>query len=738
MLQKLVQRRYLMFWQLLFIVLGTTWLWAPHLNSVLSSRTSLISQYETLHQPYSWLFRIGDALSGLLLLAMANVALSRPTKRIFGWFLLVIGLGILIDPLLETTCRVSGASCLEYVSPTFVLHAIETVITSSALFILAVYDSWLRKKVVSIGFVIFQLVYGLLFISQLADQEHFNTVSQYVYQTILILWLAWFCRDALIDGNYKIPRYEVRFVKKIFAVWAFLNGIFAIILSLTDINLLGKIKGLYFAGDNAWLAQHGVIIGVVMLYLSRHLARGEMRARQIFLAIIGIETLKYSVISPDPALMVLYLSTFCALFIFRDDFDRGLVPLTWRIRLRDFYFMLGALALSALIALLLLDRDNQVSLITSRAVNNFYDYVIGGGITPSTRLSSVLLAHTITAFIVVSLATILWILFRPYKKIGGSARHYDKIERLLKSRSNSSEDFFKLWPKDKDYFWQSNDKGFVAYKQRGAIAFALADPIPSGSKKLLDEFILWTRSRRLRSCFLPVYGTSLDLYKNAGLAAIQIGSSALINIDSFLSKTSNDKWWRWKKNRAEKDGYVYKYSAPPHSAKFLSQLKKVSNSWLKVGGHTERGFALGYFDRDYLQKCQIHYLETGAGQILAFTNELPQFKKASVVTVDLLRYLPQANSAMPYLLYKAIEQTAARNLGYKTFDLGFVPFARSKGPVLTIARTLGGDRFSSRGLEQFKNKFKPDWQPNYMCYDGDVADLALIALNLEKAVQAEG
>src|SRR5205807_9167242 len=35
----------------------------------------------------------------------------------------------------------------------------------------------------------------------------------------------------------------------------------------------------YFAGDNAWLAQHGVVIGVVMLYLSRQLAQGDRQAR---------------------------------------------------------------------------------------------------------------------------------------------------------------------------------------------------------------------------------------------------------------------------------------------------------------------------------------------------------------------------------------------------------------------------------------------------------------------------
>src|SRR5436305_11789866 len=41
------------------------------------------------------------------------------------------------------------------------------------------------------------------------------------------------------------------------------------------------------------------IFGVIMLYLSRHLLRGEMRARQILLILVGAEVLKYAAVSPN-------------------------------------------------------------------------------------------------------------------------------------------------------------------------------------------------------------------------------------------------------------------------------------------------------------------------------------------------------------------------------------------------------------------------------------------------------
>ena len=40
----------------------------------------------------------------------------------------------------------------------------------------------------------------------------------------------------------------------------------------------------------------------------------------------------------------------------------------------------------------------------------------------------------------------------------------------------------------------------------------------------------------------------------------------------------------------------------------------------------------------------------------------------------------------------------------------------------------------AKGLEQFKNKFDPVWEPNYLAYEGDMTDLAVIALNIEKAM----
>jgi lysylphosphatidylglycerol synthetase-like protein (DUF2156 family) len=550
----------------------------------------------------------------------------------------------------------------------------------------------------------------------------------------VVVWLAWFCRDfLLVIKGQRLSDLRTKLVRYLVAGWAMVNGLLAILISLAHIHLFGRLKGLYFAGNNAWLAQHGVIIGVVMLYLSRHLMRGEARARQLFLTIVGIEVLKYAAITPSVPLLLLYSLTFSLLFVVPDEFNRGIIPMTWQVRLKDLSFLVATLLLAIILSFMTLDRDSRVSRVTANTFDNFSDYAFNTETNEPRHLRSQLLADTTTAFLEVSAVAILWVLFRPYKSMPPGRRDFAKVRAGLETYSNSSEDYFKLWPNDKRYFWQP-DNSFVAYKIVGPVAFALADPIAPRQLRaaLVDEFVTWARARRLRPCFFPVPETSLPLYRD--LPNLKIGASALINIETFLEQTVKDKWWRWRKNRAIKKGYGYAISMPPHSAEMISAMRHVSEDWLTTGGHEERSFALGYFNEQYLQNCVVHYLKDTEGRLVAFCNQLPNFKAGQPATIDMLRYDSETNDAMPFLIYRVIESVRT---DHKYFDLGFVPFADTDNPLYTIARALSAGRFSAKGLEQFKNKFDPEWQSTYLVYDGDLADLALIALNLERAMETD-
>jgi len=721
-------------WQLAFLVLSTTWMLAPFFNHILSSRTALISQYELPSAPYSIYFRLADMAAAALLVAVAVRYQRLKSKRSPSLLLGLVALGMLADPIFSTTCHMTNGVCIEYVSFPFFLHALETLTTAFGLFALALYDVIRRKRLVSIGFVVFQVLYGLLFISQLASHGRFNTLSQFLYQLAIVIWLAWYVRDFIVAIPASDRLDQMPIIKRLAAAWAFLNGLASILISLADIHVIGKLKGLYFAGDSAWLAQHGMVVGVVMIYLSRHLLRGERRARHIFMAISLLETLKYSVITPHPGLLFLYFGTFCALFILKDAFDRGPASMTVRLRLKEVLFLGASLLVAASISLLILYSNTHSMDITNRSLDHFVDYTLRTKFTPDSKLESALLAHAFSAFLLSGTLLILWVLFKPSNpRSGGSGADRRKAESLLINYSNSTEDFFKVWPDDKQYFWSGDS--FIAYKVAGPVAFALADPIAhngAARSKCIKAFIKFCRSRSLRVCFLPIYTDSEKMYAKSGLNTLQIGSSALIRTDSFVTETMKDKWWRWQRNRAIKSGYSYGISNFPHSAQFLKQLKNVSDSWLSKEGRQERRFAMGYFDRDYLNRCDIHFLKDGTGQLVAFTNQLPSYRKSETASIDLIRHRTDADNAMPFLLLNTLQ--TLHDSGYRWFDLGFVPFAETSDPAIKFIRTISTGRFSAKGLEQFKNKFDPVWQPNYLGYDGDLADLALITINVERVM----
>jgi lysylphosphatidylglycerol synthetase-like protein (DUF2156 family) len=723
-------------WQLAFLLLSTSWLLAPHLNHFLSYRTGLISQFELPSQPYSLIFRLCDILAAGLLILVAWRYKNSHSKRTASLLLGLVGLGMLADPIFTTTCHLTNGVCIEYVSLPFFLHALETIATSLGIFVLGFYDAVMRKRLVSTAFVVLQILYAVLFISQLASHNRFNTLSQFAYQLGLIIWLAWFIRDFIVASPQSKRIDKLQTIKRLAAGWAFLNGLLSILLSLADIHVVGKLKGLYFVGDSAWLAQHGMVVGVVLIYLSRHLLRGERRARHLFMGVALLETLKYSVITPHPGLMLLYFGTFCALFILKDAFDRGPASTTWRLRLKEVVFLAASLTLAALIALLILYSNTHSTEIANRSADHFFDYTLRAKLTPDSRLESALLAHAFSAFLLSAIILVLWILFKPQKSDQKTSEEARSLaEAMLHKYSSSTEDFFKMWPNDKLYFWHHN--AFIAYKVSGPVAFALADPVgrTSTQSRALVEFIKFCRGRSLRVCFLPIYEHSEVMYKNAGLTTMQIGASALVNTGNFIDETMKDKWWRWQKNRATKGGYQYAFAHFPHSDDLLDDLEAVSDSWLSKEGRRERCFALGYFDRGYLNQCDIHYLRGDSGKIVAFANQLPTFKKGETASVDLLRHRSDADNTMPYLLLNTIRKMNSE--GYKWLDLGFVPFAETNDPAIKLIRVLSVGKFSAKGLEQFKNKFDPLWEPNFIAYDGDLADLALVTLNIERVMSRE-
>lgn len=723
-------------WQALFLITGTTWLFAPYLNRVLSAGTAMISEYKMPGQPYFWLFSIGDAFAGLLVVFVGRYLITRlPTYKLESYLLFAIGILMVIDSLAPTTCHVQAGECINYWSPSLVMHGVESVALGVIVFFASVRHSLKTKSLISASFVLLQIINACIFLATPGKSTEYSTAVQYTYELLTALWIAWWVGELLpkVRNTARITTL----VRPFMASWAYANGILAITYGIVPLHLRRVTDTLYFAGDTAWLAQHSVLTGLVMLYISRQLWRGEHRARHIFLVVLFLEMIKFALLTPRPILTGLYGLSFVALFCLGDYYRRGSEQLNWHVRLQQVVITIAGLMAAMIIPFILYVQDPKFAKIVHRAVNTIYTDGIIDTKVHAIPMRSALLVHTVHVLIGGLVVLILWALFRPSRRIGHGENDSGNVAESLRHCSSSSEDYFKLWPQDKPYYWNDRHNGFIAYKVAGSVAYALADPIAPNSserKQLLLDFKEYCLTHGYVCCFLVVAEESIHLFTNQGFKRLQIGASARIDTVQFAEQTVRNKWWRWQMNRGTKQGYAFHISLPPHSQQLLMAWREVSDEWLTRPGHREQGFAMGYFDEEYLQKCTVYYVTDSEQCIVAFTNEVPTFKELNQKTVDLIRFRPDASNAMQFLLARTIQGYAASK-ACTYFDLGFVPLASTDTQVAKIVRLLGKERFSAGGLEQFKNKFEPEWRKSYIAYSDDISDLALIALNLDEVMK---
>ncbi|MDB5181344.1 MAG: hypothetical protein JWP13_107 [Candidatus Saccharibacteria bacterium] len=733
-------------WQMFYVLTSISWLLGPSLNRHLSTATSFISTYEELGNPWSLMFRSFDLIAALALLSALYVAAQHkhstiPHLKATIILLSIFAIGSALDILLPSGCHGLPIECIVPDSLSHDLHFFESMITAAALFLANV--MWaIRKDIWSRVVLLTQIILiTMLIINQ--DSPHTEiTVMQFAYQVIVILWIASKVPALAETHKPKRPPLRIPTIITVIGVWVFLSGFISIINAVFHIEEFSELSSAYFGDNTAWLSQQSVAVGIVLMYVSRHLWRGEYRAWQITSTLLWIEAIKYAVVTPNFYLVLLYGSTATLLLRFRSSFSR----FTGSEKLAERLKKLGIVALAALIALILgiillrLKHHPDFGRLRFNFVQ-FTRSLLLVRLTHFGPLPRRLVGQVLNIAGIVLLTTGLISLFKPKRPLipAASLRERQKVLTHIYSYASSSEDYFKYWPTPKLYWWDKTKNVVIVYRVIENVAFALADPVaPSRSlkEKAMQDFLVYCRRHGWLSCFLMVNETQKSAYATNGYKLLRIGASAVVDTMSFESHTSRNKWWRWIRNKGIRQNWSYHLASPPHSPALLKELVQVSDQWLKHGGHVERGFALGYFDPEYLQQCRLHLLRDQS-KVIAFANELPSFNLPTT-TIDLMRYKPGATHAMSVLLYHTILQLSREGQKLK-FDLGFVPLASPSGKTERFIKQIGQmlirEAISAKGLEQFKNKFDPAWENNYIAFDGDWVDVIRISRWLESLLR---
>ena len=322
-----------------------------------------------------------------------------------------------------------------------------------------------------------------------------------------------------------------------------------------------------------------------------------------------------------------------------------------------------------------------------------------------------------------SLTSAVWMFLRPViLKVGGTESERQRARAIIEQYGSSSLAHFCLLP-DKNYYFSPSGKTVIAHVPKGRGAIALGDPI--GTPEDLKNAIIGYRDFcELNDWYPAFYQTlprNLDLYRTLGFKTVKIGEEAIVDLHSFTTQGKAGRNLRNALNRFNKLGYNTKFYPSPIADELLDKLKIISDEWLNHMQGSEKQFSLGWFDYDYLQTCEIATVESQDGDIIAFTNIVPEYQ-LNEITIDLMRKLERAEHGIMEFLFISLFQHY-KELNYDSFNLGLSALSGLKdNPESRLEKGLDYlykhlNRFYNfQGLYKFKDKFNPRWEPRYLIY----------------------
>ena len=308
----------------------------------------------------------------------------------------------------------------------------------------------------------------------------------------------------------------------------------------------------------------------------------------------------------------------------------------------------------------------------------------------------------------------------------------DSAAAIVKADTHSQANLALLG--DKPFLFSDSGRAFIMYGVEGRSWVAMGDPVGPDEEK---SELIW-RFRELCDLhaawpvFYEIERRHLHYYLDLGLTLQKIGEEARISLPDFSLEGGSRKWMRKMQRKVETEGCSFEIVQDPKPV--LAELREISDSWLAEKKTREKGFSLGFFAEDYIQRFPVALVKR-EGRIVSFANIWANGDQEEV-SVDLMRHRTDAPSGvMDYMFLQLI--LWSQQQGYRWFNLGMAPLSglenRSLGTVWNrvgaLAYRFGENFYNFQGLRQYKEKFDPVWEPMYIASPGGLV-LPRILTNL--------
>ena len=275
------------------------------------------------------------------------------------------------------------------------------------------------------------------------------------------------------------------------------------------------------------------------------------------------------------------------------------------------------------------------------------------------------------------------------------------------------------------YYYEKENKKELAFTYQIVNNKIIVMGEPIGKSEYLEEglndFINKCQVLSLNPIFYEVRREFTLMLHDYGYDFMKFGENAFLDLDEFSLAGRKKSSLRNILNRFEKDGYEFKIVNPPYDEKTLDRLEIISDKWLK--GREEKGFTMGFFDRDYLNNSSLALVLDQNQEITAFTSLMPNYD-ANIMTIDLMRYDTDmnVNSMMDYLFLNLF--IYAQDNGFKYFNLGMAPLsnvgiyksAYLSERIASFIFKYADSLYPFKGLRNYKSKYATKWESRYTCF----------------------
>lgn len=315
-----------------------------------------------------------------------------------------------------------------------------------------------------------------------------------------------------------------------------------------------------------------------------------------------------------------------------------------------------------------------------------------------------------------------------------------RAAELVEKFGKSSLDYFKTYH-DKLIYAPEGINAFISYRVSRNFAIVLEDPVAEDTaamKSCILSFSRFCYDNGLKDIYYRVPAESLPVYSELSRKGLFIGQEAIVDLNSFTLAGGEMKPVRNALNKIKAEGYITRINTPPLRDGLIQKLKAVSNEWLENTGRDEIVFSQGVFDEKEIKGQTVITVENSEEMVIAFLNIIPDHQKDEG-TYDLQRKSEKApNGIMDHLLIELFNYMKASGIRY--VNLGFAPMSGVNDPHNFPERSMkfAYEKIRSfsayKGLREYKEKFKPEWNDKYLIYSNDY-DLVQIPVALAKVIK---